>query len=211
MPLPLIFAAVSGFTIPLLAQQPPTPGNNYNPGPAASPGSGAISNPFTTPTSDKSGASTRQKPEDAEPETDKDTGDDTLYRMKTSNSLAPGAMGRDEGELTIKPRKRERVLEVDSTKKLPSSGTDPKFQGSLLTSSVGSIDDLGAKTTDDNQTETEAKAQDQDQDAGDPRFKTKRLVFKPAADTKEKTSGQRADSSPSPSPSASGSPTPSNR
>ena len=127
-----------------------------------------------------------------------DPEDATLYRTKTEESLASGAMSRDEGQLTAKPRRREKISVVDSTTKLPTTGTDPKFQGSLLHSSVTSIDDISPKTDEAGN----ADQQDAQQDEVDPRFAKRRLVFKQqttTADSKKKESSRpKADSSPSP-------------
>jgi hypothetical protein len=127
-----------------------------------------------------------------------DEDDPTLYRTKTKDGLAVGSMSRDDGQLTAKPHRREKISVVDSTKKLPTSGTDPKFQGSLLHSSVTSIDDISAKPDE----ASDADQQDAQQDEVDPRFTKRRLVFKPqttAADSRKKESERaKADSSPSP-------------
>jgi hypothetical protein len=126
-----------------------------------------------------------------------DEDDPSLYRTKTQDSLGVGAMSRDEGQLTAKPRRREKVTVVDSTKKLPTSGTDPKFQGSLLHSSVTSIDDVSLKPD-----QAPDDQQDGQQDEVGSRFQTRRLVFKPqttADDSKNKDKPRAAaDSSPSP-------------
>jgi hypothetical protein len=118
--------------------------------------------------------------------------DDTLYRGKTSESENP--MARDEGRLHFKTRPKEKIQEVDSLKSLPSSGTDKKFQGSLLNSGVASIETIGAKTNDD----------DDAADEEDPRFKTKRLVF--TAEKKDESKQAQSDSTPSPTPSPTASP-----
>ena len=120
-----------------------------------------------------------------------DESDDTLYRGKTSETENP--MMRDEGPLHFKTRPKEKVQEVDSLKKLPSSGTDSKFQGSLLHSGISSIESLG-------ETANEADAADE----VDPRFKTKRLTFTPAQSDQPKKA--QADSTPSPTPSPTASP-----
>src|SRR5256885_13743209 len=118
-------------------------------------------------------------------ENNTDESDDTLYRGKTSESENP--MMRDEGPLHFKTRPKEKIQEVDSLKKLPSSGTDAKFQGSLLHSSLSSIESLGEKAN-------EAEAADE----VDPRFKTKRLVF--TADKKDESKQAQSDSTPTPTP-----------
>jgi len=125
-------------------------------------------------------------------ESNTDESDDTLYRGKTSETENP--MMRDEGPLHFKTRPKEKIQEVDSLKKLPSSGTDPKFQGSLLHSGISSIESLGEKA---NEADTA--------DEVDPRFKTKRLTFKPVRSDEPKKA--KADSTPSPTPSPTASPT----
>jgi hypothetical protein len=121
-----------------------------------------------------------------------DENDDTLYRGKTSESENP--MMRDEGRLHFKKRPKEKIQEVDSLKKLQTSGSDPKFQGNLLFSGVSSIEKVGAKPKDTDDAEDEV----------DSRFKTKRLVFIP--DKADQPKHAQSDSSPSPTPSPSASP-----
>lgn len=131
-------------------------------------------------------------------------GDDT-YRMKTQESLASGAMSRDEGQLTRKSRRSEKILEVESTKQLPTSGIDPKFQGSLLHSSVTSIDYVGEKANEEAGTVKEEAV---------PSFKKRHRVFTPEKSeesTKKETPRTEADSSPSPTPSPTVSPSAPNR
>jgi hypothetical protein len=200
--LPVIFA-VAGLTCSLQAQPPPVSGTNGYANP-----NGAPSDPFGGATgAGTTGRSGPQKPATSDTSNTGDNGytdDDTVYRLKTKDSLGSGQMTRDDGQLTAKPRRREKVVKVDSTKKLPTSGTDPKFQGSLLHSSVTSIDDVSQK----------ANAADNVKDEGDPRFKARQLVFTPTADDqgkKKESSSTKADSSPSPSPSPTASPTPSRR
>jgi hypothetical protein len=125
-------------------------------------------------------------------ESNTDESDDALYRGKTSETENP--MMRDEGPLHFKTRPKEKIQEVDSLKKLPSSGTDPKFQGSLLHSGISSIESLSEKAN-------EADAADE----VDPRFKTRRLTFKPVRSDEPKKA--KADSTPSPTPSPTASPT----
>jgi hypothetical protein len=125
--------------------------------------------------------------------------DDTLYRTKTQDSLASGAMSRDEGQLTRKPRRTEKILKVESTKQLPTSGTDPKFQGSLLHSSLTSIDDVGAKAS--------QKGEGQEQGGPSSGLKHKVFLTEDSDESKKKESAHaKADSSPSPTPSPSVSP-----
>ncbi len=182
-------------------------------------GSGPTSDPYTpsTSTTTDSAHPSTQKPDssDASNASDasgssNDVPDDTLYRMSTKETLAAGTMGRDEGQLSRKPTRREKVSEVESTKQLKTSGTDPKFQGSLLHSSLTSIDDLGQKASNGAENgETDAV------DGGDPRFKAKRLVFTEEAANgskrKKETSHTKGETSPSPSPSATASPAASHR
>jgi hypothetical protein len=122
-------------------------------------------------------------------------GDDTVVRLKTSDSMAAGAMSRDEGQLTRKLRKKEKVSVVDSTKKLQTSGTDGKFESSLLHSSVTSIDDVGAKAS--------QGVEGQEQSGAQP-LRHKVFVTENNDESKKsETTHAKADSSPSPSPSAS--------
>src|SRR5438552_19048039 len=73
--------------------------------------------------------------------------DDALYHGRTNENGNP--MLRDEGPLHFKTHPKEKIQEVDSLKNLQSKSSDTKFQGSLLHSSVTSIDDIGAKATQD--------------------------------------------------------------
>lgn len=183
--------------------------------------SGATSDPYINPSSaSTTGSSTHpstQKPSSSDDSdggdasgSSNDVQDDTLYRMSTKEALAAGVMGRDEGQLTRKPTRREKVSEVESTKQLKTSGTDPKFQGSLLHSSVTSIEDLGQKASDDaGDKETEPVVE------GEARFKAKHLVFSQEESNnskkKKENSHTKAETSPSPSPSATASAAATNR
>jgi hypothetical protein len=138
------------------------------------------------------GTTTGAKPEGQPNETNTDESDDTLYRGKTSESENP--MMRDEGRLHFKTRPKEKVQEVDSLKKLKSSGVDPRFQSNLLFSGASSIENLGARPNETRSAE----------DEGDPRFKTKHLVF--TADKKDEPKQAQSNSTPSPTPSPTASP-----
>jgi hypothetical protein len=138
------------------------------------------------------GTTTGAKPEGTPNEKNTDENDDTLYRGKTSESENP--MLRDEGPLHFKTRRKEKIQEVDSLKKLQTGGSDPKFQSNLLYSGVSSIENLGAKGNDTPEAEDET----------DPRFKTRRLVFTPEKNDQPKKA--QSDSSPSPTPSPTASP-----
>jgi hypothetical protein len=170
---------------------------------------GIISNAFAGPTPASSGPSpsglglpasgttglgttSGAKPEGTPNENNTDESDDTLYRGKTSESENP--MAREEGRLHFKTRPKEKIQEVDSLKNLPSSKSDPKFQGNLLNSGVTSIEHVTTKAE-----ETRDAA-----DEEDPRFKTKRLVF--TADKKDESKQAQTDSTPSPTPSPTASP-----
>ena len=140
------------------------------------------------------GSATRSSPasgsalEATQNESKNDTGDDTLYRGKTSESGSP--MLREEGRLHFKTRAREKIQEVDALKNLQSSGTDPNFQGSLLDSSITSIDSLSTRRSDALESAND----------GDSQFKTKRLTFTPPKNDEPKKA--ETDATPSPSPSA---------
>ena len=123
---------------------------------------------------------------------DADVGDDSLYRGKTSEMETN--LLRDEGPLHFKQKPKEKIQEIDS-KKLFSTGTDPKFQSNLAISGVSSIDKVAAKANDQ-----AAQAEEE----GDPRFSGKHLTFKRQTDEKPKKA--TTDSSPSPTPSATASP-----
>jgi hypothetical protein len=122
-----------------------------------------------------------------------DENDDTLYRGKTSETENP--MMRDDGPLHFKTRPKEKIQEVDSLKKLQSSGTDPKFQGSLLHSAVANIENVSGKSN---------EADDAADEEQDPRFTKKRLVFK--AEKRDESKQAQADSTPSATPSPTASP-----
>jgi hypothetical protein len=138
------------------------------------------------------GTTTGAKPEGTPNEKNTDESDDTLYRGKTTESENP--MMRDEGPLHFKKLPKEKVHEVDSLKKLPTSGSDPKFQSNLLFSGVSSIEHVGTKANETGDTV----------DEGDPRFKTKQLIFTP--EKKDESKQTKSDSSPSPTPSPTTSP-----
>lgn len=214
----MTFALAIGITLSASGGSPSGSGGSSSPNPGGllastpAPGSGAPSD--TLNAADISRSNT-QKPNtsdasdtgDASDTSDEDVQDDTLTRLKTKDTLAAGAMGREEGQLTRKTHRRERVLEVESTKQLKTSGTDPKFQGSLLHSSVTSIEDVSQKANSEARND-EAHAVNK----GEARFDEKRLVFteEQGNDSKKKKekSPTQADSSPSPSPSPSPSASP---
>jgi hypothetical protein len=125
-------------------------------------------------------------------------------------------MTRDDGELTRKPRRREKVSKVESTKHLPTSGTDSKFQGSLIDSSVTSIRDVGEKTHVDLQTKGQANAKGEAEppikNEGEARFKARQLMLSAEQPASKKDLPQtKADSSPAASASPSRSASPSSR
>jgi len=121
-------------------------------------------------------------------------GDDTLYRGKTSDMAT--TLMRDEGALHFKPRAKEKVHQVDTLKDLQTSGSDAKFQSSLLHNSVTSIEDVGAKPAEG----TKLQA------PGAPASRRHQVFAVP--DDSAKTGQAKAESSPSPSPSVTASPTP---
>lgn len=168
---------------------------------------------------------------------DSDTDDPTLTRMKTKDSLASGEMTRDEGELTRKVMRKEKVANVD-TKQLPTSGSDSKFSGSLLQSSVGSIMDVSGSgqmarrsqhvNTDEKahlnlqNLEPQANGDDGEKENAEPpaknesdaRFKARQLMMNGSTEENSKKTESpqtRADSSPSPSPSPNRTANPSSR
>ena len=185
MKLPIAFSIVAlaiGMRSDAFAQSTP-PNRGPSPSGITPPATGAYS-------SETGSASPSSSATPSESNTDES--DDTLYRGKTSETENP--MMRDEGPLHFKTRPKEKIQEVDSLKKLPSSGTDPKFQGSLLHSGLSSIESLGEKANEADTT-----------DEVDPRFTTKRLTFKPVERDEPKKA--EANSTPSPTPSPTASPT----
>ncbi len=178
MKMPIAFSIVLAIGIISQALASPPPGSEANKGAV-----NGIALPGTT-----TGAKTEGPPN----ENNTDESDDTLYRGKTSESENP--MARDDGRLHFKTRPKEKIQEVDSLKKLQSSGTDPRFQSNLLFSGPSSIEHI---TGEANET---ADAEDE----GDPRFKTKRLVF--TADKKDESKQAQSASTPSPTPSPTASP-----
>jgi len=138
------------------------------------------------------GASAKPTPD---PEANTAEHDDSLYRGKTSDS--ENTMLRDEGALHFKTHPKERGKEVDR-KSLPTSGTDPKLQGSFISAGTSSIDSVASKGYEP----PEARVSKEDEVQGESRFK-RHMTF--AAPEEEKPSKAGADSSPSPTPSPSAS------
>jgi len=125
-------------------------------------------------------------------ENNTDANDDTLYRGRTNETGNP--MLRDEGPLHFKTHPNEKIQEVDSLKNLQSKSSDTKFQGSLLHSSVTSIDDIAAKATENRDEANNV----------DSRFKPRQLTLTPQKN--DKPIKAKSDSSPSPTPSPTASP-----
>jgi hypothetical protein len=181
MKLPIAFSIVAvaigisnAFAGPLPGESPPA-GGTMPPGTSSGGPGSTGARPTATPAD----------------ESNTDQGDDTLYRGKTTETENP--MLRDEGPLHFKTRPKEKIQEVDSLKNLPSSATDRTFQGSLL-HSAADIENVNPKANDTRDAE----------DEGDPRFKAKRLVFKP--DKSDESKKVQTDHSPSPTPSPTASP-----
>lgn len=203
--LPLTFGLILAFISVAFGQ-----GVNYNPNPS----SPALDSGMAMPGRNTSAAGPNNTANGAKD----DENDPSLQRLRSEDSLGQGSMSRDDGQLTAKVRRREKISKVESTKQLPTSGIDPKFQGSLLHSSVTSIGDIGgnantnanASSTADSNADASADTADDDSSA---RFKSKRLVFTPMTNddskTKQESSSTKAESSPSPSPSPTASATPS--
>jgi hypothetical protein len=134
--------------------------------------------------------------------------DESLYRGKTSEMES--SMMRDEGMLHFKTRPKEKAQEIDS-KKLFTSGADPKFQGSFITSGVSPIDKIGQKATETREAPTPAPEVQGDPAAapapevqGAPGHPRRHMTFDP-----EKTEdSKKAESGSSPSPTASPSASP---
>ena len=213
--LPLTLAIAAGLVLAgqARAQNGINNTNSYGPG-GRNVGS---SDPFAAaPGMGGSGRPAKSGSDNSDTDSESDVDDPTLYRMKTSEGVGAGELTRDEGELTRKPRRREKVATVESTKHLPTTGTDSKFQGSLIDSSVTSIRDVGAKTHLDLQTRPlgndKPEAKTPAKDEGDARFKARQLMLSTEEPANKKDSSQtKADSSPSPSPSPNRSASPSSR
>ena len=126
--------------------------------------------------------------------------DDTLYRGKTSDSENPQL--RDEGALHFKTHPKEKIKEVDSLKDLQTTGTDPKFEGSFITSGTSSIGKVADKTN--APAEAPPAPEEKPQGAASSFSSGRRHMTFPAPDEKAAKAG--ADSSPSPAPSPSASP-----
>src|SRR5258708_9192271 len=129
-----IAAAMIGFTLPAFGQEshalslPDQPGySTTTTGIGTTSKSASVAAPSATP----------------DQESNTDENDDALYRGKTSEVLGDALYG--EGPLHFKTRPKERIREVDSLKNLQSTGTDPKVQGSFVTSGVSSIDKVAEK------------------------------------------------------------------
>ena len=180
-----IAALAIGFTLPAFGQAS-LPNNPYD---NQKTGLGTTSKTASGPSAENTPSQENNTAEE----------DDSLYRSKTSDSENP--MLRDEGALHFKTRPKEKIHEVDSLKSLQSSGTDPKFQGSFITSGVSSIDQVAVKGT---AAELANQVAPQTEDQVDPRFVRRHLVFTPQEDDKSKKA--EADSSPSPTPSPTTSP-----
>ena len=150
-------------------------------------------------TSSKNATGATPTPGDDESNTDEK--DDTLYHGKTSDMET--TLLRDEGALHFKRKPKEHTREVNSLKDLPSSGTDPKFQGSFITSGVSSINKVAAKANSvegtEQQTQTVPKAEPESNS-----HYLRHMSFPTPQD--EKSKKEENASNPSPAPSASASP-----
>ncbi len=124
------------------------------PGPVSGGGSGYNTQPvIASPTSPSTQPGTATS---SSTQNDSDV-DDSLYRVPTKDSPGNGVMLRDDGALREKPLGREKMVVVDSSKKLPSSGSDPKFQGSLLNAGLTSLDKPALKANETNNEGVKAK------------------------------------------------------
>jgi len=182
-----IAAPVIGFTLPAVGQEPHAASLPDQPGYATT------STGIGTTSKSASGAAPSATPDQ---ESNTAEHDDALYRGKTSELLGDGLYG--EGPLHFKSRPKERIQKVDSLKNLQSTGSDPKFQGSFVTSGASSIDKVAEKANPVEQ------AAPQTEEQGDPRFVRRHLTFAP--EPEDKTAKPAADSSPSATPSPTASP-----
>jgi len=162
------------------------------PGSVSGGGGGPTTQPIVSGLPSGMGTTAGAAPGATPNENNTDASDDTLYRGKTSESENP--MLRDEGALHFKTHPKEKIQEVNSLKNLQSKSSDPKFQGSLLHSSVTSIDDIAAKATENLHEANNV----------DPRFKPRQLTLTPQKN--DEPIKAKSDSSPSPTPSPTASP-----
>jgi hypothetical protein len=154
------------------------------------------------PGQNSSAAPTGGTPAPSASPSDQDVEDDTLYRASTKDNLASGGLLRDEGAIHFKPRRKEKINEVDSLKNLQSSTTDPKFQGNLAISGVPSIGNVASKGQPT--PELTDPPEEQGNESGADRFAKKRMTFVPQKkDDQKKTNSEDSSPSPSPSPTAS--------
>ncbi len=147
-----------------------------------------------------SGASASATPD---PENNTAEHDDELYRSKTTDSENP--MLRDEGALHFKTHPKEKINEVDSLKNLQTTRSDPKFQGSFVTSGVSSIKAVAEKANELGEVPVPvpAPAPAAQANQGDPRFGQKHLAFNPEKEDEPKKMQAGASPSPTPSPTTS--------
>jgi len=129
--------------------------------------------------------------------------DSQNYSATPSSQDDQSQLGTDANGFPILKRKpgaqREKVIELKDGQKLPTSGVDPKFQGSLLNVRIDPINSIVSEANKDSGNNE------------DPRFQSKHLsLTKDGAGLQKKsqTASVRLgeDPSPSPTPSATASP-----
>jgi hypothetical protein len=165
-------------------------------------GGALISSAFADPNPANSGSSNSNGPPASPSNSQSGSGSSNLYyQPSVDKSGAPNDHGEGVvGAPVSGPQRHEKVFEVDSLQKLPSSGVDSKFKGSLLDNSIDSIQSLNPNAKKNNQ-------------PADPRFQSKELKITRDidADRSKKSDSKpvraEADSRPSATPSATASPT----
>jgi hypothetical protein len=124
-------------------------------------------------------------------------GSNMYYQPSVEKTGAPNDHGEGmQGAPISGPQRHEKVFEVDSLQKLPSSGVDLKFKGSLLDNSIDSIQSLNPN----------AKKNSQPENTRFSSVKELKVTGDAGAD-KSKKEPRRTEASPSPSPSPTASPT----
>jgi hypothetical protein len=154
---------------------------------------GLVSYVFAEPTPN-SNFGVQAKPTNSAP----DSASSSQSNSGSSQDDQTNIAGTDGDGLPVLKRKpgaeHEKIIQLKDGQKLPTSGVDPKFQGSLLNTSVDSIVSVSPQA-------------DKNRGAGnkEPRSKKSDLsVTKESSDSQKKngSSSARSDENPTPTPSA---------
>jgi len=177
------------------------------PSPVSPGGTGSGTEPVTSDAgSTQSGSSANQTGTQAAPTntaSSSATNSQNYSATPSSQDDQSTPLGTDGNGFPILKRKsgaqREKVIELKDGQKLPTSGVDPKFQGSLLNVRIDPINSIVSEANKDSGSNE------------DPRFQSKHLsLTKDGTDLQKKSSTASVrlgeDPSPSPTPSATASP-----